>query len=55
VPLEVYVSKFAHMRFESSGMTNDPDIRAARSSALLCSQNSASIRAVRHRFLEWPN
>jgi ribonucleoside-diphosphate reductase alpha chain len=29
VPLEVYVSKFAHMRFEPSGMTNDPDIRAA--------------------------
>jgi ribonucleoside-diphosphate reductase alpha chain len=31
VPLEVYVSKFAHMRFEPSGMTNDPDIRAAKS------------------------
>ncbi len=30
VPLEVYVSKFAHMRFEPSGMTNDPDIRAAK-------------------------
>src|SRR3989475_1349496 len=30
-PLEVYVSKFAHMRFEPSGMTNDPDIRAAKS------------------------
>ncbi|HEY6055374.1 MAG TPA: vitamin B12-dependent ribonucleotide reductase, partial [Gaiellaceae bacterium] len=28
VPLEVYVSKFAHMRFEPSGLTNDPDIRA---------------------------
>src|SRR6476469_8390377 len=27
VPLEVYVSKFSHMRFEPSGMTNDPDIR----------------------------
>ena len=27
VPLEVYVSKFAHMRFEPSGLTNDPDIR----------------------------
>jgi ribonucleoside-diphosphate reductase alpha chain len=25
------VSKFAHMRFEPSGMTNDPDIRAAKS------------------------
>src|SRR5207237_6405045 len=24
VPLEVYVSKFAHMRFEPSGATNDP-------------------------------
>src|SRR4029077_16821744 len=31
VPLEVYVSKFAHMRFEPSGVTNDPDIRAAKS------------------------
>jgi ribonucleoside-diphosphate reductase alpha chain len=31
VPLEVYVSKFSHMRFEPSGMTNDPDIRSAKS------------------------
>jgi ribonucleoside-diphosphate reductase alpha chain len=31
VPLEVYVSKFAHMRFEPSGPTNDPDIRVAKS------------------------
>ncbi len=31
VPLEVYVSKFSHMRFEPSGITNDPDIRAAKS------------------------
>jgi ribonucleoside-diphosphate reductase alpha chain len=31
VPLEVYVSKFAHMRFEPSGMTNDSDIRVAKS------------------------
>jgi ribonucleoside-diphosphate reductase alpha chain len=31
VPLEVYVSKFAHMRFEPSGMTNDTDIRVAKS------------------------
>jgi ribonucleoside-diphosphate reductase alpha chain len=31
VPLEVYVSKFAHMRFEPSGITNDPDIRTAKS------------------------
>jgi len=31
VPLEVYVSKFAHMRFEPSGMTNDVDIRVAKS------------------------
>ncbi|TML27064.1 MAG: vitamin B12-dependent ribonucleotide reductase [Actinobacteria bacterium] len=31
VPLEVYVSKFAHMRFEPSGNTNDPDIRIAKS------------------------
>jgi ribonucleoside-diphosphate reductase alpha chain len=31
VPLEVYVSKFAHMRFEPSGVTNDPDIRTAKS------------------------
>ena len=27
VPLDVFVSKFAHMRFEPSGLTNDPDIR----------------------------
>lgn len=31
MPLEVYVSKFSHMRFEPSGPTNDPDIRAAKS------------------------
>ncbi len=31
VPLEVYVSKFSHMRFEPSGMTNDQDIRVAKS------------------------
>src|SRR2546427_5289731 len=31
VPLEVYVSKFAHMRFEPSGQTNDVDIRIAKS------------------------
>jgi ribonucleoside-diphosphate reductase alpha chain len=31
VPLDVYVSKFSHMRFEPSGITNDPDIRAAKS------------------------
>ena len=31
MPLEVYVSKFAHMRFEPSGQTNDPDIRVAKS------------------------
>jgi ribonucleoside-diphosphate reductase alpha chain len=31
VPLEVYVSKFAHMRFEPSGRTNDPDITAVKS------------------------
>src|SRR3954470_8453453 len=31
VPLEVYVSKFAHMRFEPSGMTHDVDIRIAKS------------------------
>src|SRR5205085_5270074 len=30
VPLEVYVSKFAHMRFEPSGTTNDADIRVAK-------------------------
>ena len=24
VPLEVFVSKFSHMRFEPSGLTNDP-------------------------------
>jgi ribonucleoside-diphosphate reductase alpha chain len=31
VPPEVYVSKLSHMRFEPSGMTNDVDIRAAKS------------------------
>jgi ribonucleoside-diphosphate reductase alpha chain len=31
VPLEVFVSKYAHMRFEPSGPTNDPDIRVAKS------------------------
>ena len=31
VPLEVYVSKFSHMRFEPSGLTNDADIRIAKS------------------------
>ncbi len=31
VPLEVYVSKFSHMRFEPSGPTNDTDIRIAKS------------------------
>ena len=31
VPLEVYVSKFSHMRFEPSGATNDADIRIAKS------------------------
>jgi ribonucleoside-diphosphate reductase alpha chain len=31
VPLEVYVSKFSHMRFEPSGPTNDADIRVAKS------------------------
>ncbi|MES1247028.1 MAG: vitamin B12-dependent ribonucleotide reductase, partial [Actinomycetota bacterium] len=31
VPPEVYVSKLSHLRFEPSGMTNDPDIRAAKS------------------------
>ena len=30
VPLEVYVSKFSHMRFEPSGPTNDADIRIAK-------------------------
>jgi ribonucleoside-diphosphate reductase alpha chain len=31
VPLDVYVSKFSHMRFEPSGLTNDADIRIAKS------------------------
>jgi len=31
VPPEVYVSKLSHMRFEPSGVTNDPDIRSAKS------------------------
>ena len=31
VPPEVYVSKLSHMRFEPSGITNDEDIRIAKS------------------------
>jgi ribonucleoside-diphosphate reductase alpha chain len=31
VPLEAYVSKFINMKFEPSGMTDDPDIRFASS------------------------
>jgi len=31
VPLEDYASKFINMKFEPSGMTNDPDIRFASS------------------------
>ena len=31
VPPEVYVSKLSHLRFEPSGLTNDADIRAAKS------------------------
>jgi ribonucleoside-diphosphate reductase alpha chain len=31
VPLEVFVNKFSHMRFEPSGMTNNPNIRIAKS------------------------
>jgi len=31
VPLETYVSKFANMRFEPAGLTDDPDIRMAQS------------------------
>jgi ribonucleoside-diphosphate reductase alpha chain len=31
VPLETYVAKFINMKFEPSGMTNDPDIRFATS------------------------
>ncbi|HEY1302878.1 MAG TPA: hypothetical protein VGF24_04980, partial [Vicinamibacterales bacterium] len=31
VPPEVYVSKLSHLRFEPSGMTNDSDIRVAKS------------------------
>ena len=31
VPLETYVTKFMNMKFEPSGMTNDPDIRFATS------------------------
>jgi len=31
VPPEVYVSKLSHMRFEPSGLTNDDDIRTAKS------------------------
>jgi ribonucleoside-diphosphate reductase alpha chain len=31
VPLEAFVSKFANMRFEPAGMTDDPDVRIAQS------------------------
>jgi len=31
VPLEAYVDKFVNMKFEPSGMTNDPDVRFASS------------------------
>jgi len=31
VPPEVYVSKLSHLRFEPSGVTNDADIRVAKS------------------------
>jgi ribonucleoside-diphosphate reductase alpha chain len=31
VPLEVLVNKFSHVRFEPSGMTNNPNIRIAKS------------------------
>ena len=31
MPLETYVSKFINMKFEPSGMTNDPDVRFATS------------------------
>ncbi len=31
VPLDTYVSKFINLKFEPSGMTNDPDIRFASS------------------------
>ena len=31
VPPEVYVSKLSHMRFEPCGLTNDADIRSAKS------------------------
>jgi ribonucleoside-diphosphate reductase alpha chain len=31
VPLETYVAKFTNMRFEPSGMTDDPDVRMAAS------------------------
>jgi ribonucleoside-diphosphate reductase alpha chain len=31
VPLEAFVNKYVNMRFEPSGITNDPDIRLAAS------------------------
>jgi ribonucleoside-diphosphate reductase alpha chain len=31
VPLETYVTKFTNLRFEPSGMTDDPDVRMAQS------------------------
>jgi hypothetical protein len=41
VPLEVYISKLAHMRFEPSGMTNDPSVDQKKEIAIL----SAEVRA----------
>ena len=31
VPLETYVSKFTNLRFEPAGLTDDPDVRMAKS------------------------
>jgi len=47
VPLEVYVSTFAHMRFDPSGMTNDPDIRVAKSIVDYVFRRTASALSLR--------
>ena len=49
VPLEDYASKFINMKFEPSGMTNDPDIRFASSHRRLRVPASGARPPVRSR------
>ncbi|MGI8479177.1 MAG: hypothetical protein ACR2M2_04880 [Gaiellaceae bacterium] len=55
-PLEVYVSKFAHVRFEPTSLTNDPGIRSRadnRPTAQICSVGRA-VRAEERMFQSRP-